>query len=108
MESLLERIRHLVEQGNVRVSAHGYDELADDDLRVRDVLSGLGHCQVIREYPEYAKGPCILVLFRLEDGTPVHAVWGIPRGKKSPAVLVTSYRPDPAIWEADAKTRRQS
>jgi hypothetical protein len=30
---------------------------------------------------------------------PIHVVWGIPKGCKSPAVLVTAYRPDPEVWE---------
>ena len=32
---------------------------------------------------------------------PIHVVWGIPKGARSPAVLVTAYRPDPAKWSSD-------
>ena len=108
MASTLRQIQELVARGEARVSAHGYDELAADGLPVRDLVDGLASAELIREYPDYARGPCVLVLLRLADGTPAHAVWGIPRGKNGPAVLVTSYRPDPAIWGADFRTRREA
>jgi hypothetical protein len=37
---------------------------------------------------------------------PVHVIWGIPKGKDSPAVLVTAYRPDPERWSDDFLGRR--
>jgi hypothetical protein len=36
---------------------------------------------------------------------PVHTVWGIPKDKKNPAVLITAYRPDPEKWSDDFKRR---
>jgi hypothetical protein len=39
----------------------------------------------------------VLVLQRDVDGSPVHAVWGVPRGYNYPSVLVTAYRPDPTL-----------
>jgi len=33
------------------------------------------------------------------EGRPLHAVSGIPRGYNSSAVLVTAYKPEPALWD---------
>jgi hypothetical protein len=106
MSATLDLIRELVARREVRISEHGYDELAQDGILARDVVSGVQEADVVENYPDYPKGPCVLVLQKDADGRPVHAVWGIPRGKTSPAVLVTAYRPDPGRWSEDFRRRR--
>ena len=107
MRRTLEQINILVSNGKVRISEHGYDELAADGLRVRDVVAGLAGAELLEDYPDFPKGPCVLVLQQDRDGKPVHAVWGIPRGQSSPAVLVTAYCPDPARWTNDFRNRKR-
>jgi hypothetical protein len=96
-----------VNSGAVFVSAHGYDELADDDIFFGDVLAGLPTAQLVEDYPAATKGPSILVLEYDSADLPIHVVWGIPKGAGGPAVLVTAYRPDPARWSSDFKERRK-
>lgn len=102
----LDRVRALVARREVRVSLHGYEELAADDIRVRDIMQGVPEAVEIEDYPTYAKGPCVLVLQRDGLGRPVHVVWGIPKGKDGPAVLVTGYRPNPERWDETWQRRR--
>lgn len=69
-------------------------------------MNDINNALVVEDYPEYPKGPCVLVLQKDGDGKPLHVVWGIPKDQASPAVLVTAYRPDPARWTDDFLRRR--
>jgi len=80
--------------------------LAEDLLTAREILAGATEAIVVEEYPIYPKGPCVLVLQRDANGEPIHVVWGIPKGSPSPAVLITAYRPDPALWSSDFLRRK--
>ena len=107
MNELFRQILRLVEGGEVKISDHGYDEMAADGLYVRDVIGSVLDAVVIEEYPDYAKGPCVLVLQKDRRGEPIHVVWGIPKGKSEPAVLVTAYKPDPQRWEPGFTRRKK-
>lgn len=106
MSQTFQQVVQLIAKNEVKISAHGYDELAADNLFVQDVLSSVAAAVVVEDYPTYPKGPCVLVLQLMADGGPVHVVWGIPKGKVSPAVLITAYRPDPEQWSSDFTRRK--
>jgi len=106
MSRTFELIIELVERRNVLISEHGYDELAEDDILVRDVMSSIKEAVVVEDYPEYSKGPCVLLLQKDGQDKPIHTVWGIPKNASSPAVLVTAYRPDLNRWSDDYLRRK--
>jgi hypothetical protein len=106
MSDTLEQIKALAARGDIKISDHGYDQLAEDGIFVRDIVTALPAAELLEDYPDFPKGKCVSVLQSDRDGRPVHAVWGIPKGENSPAVLVTAYRPDPARWINDYRSRK--
>ncbi|MCC6949248.1 MAG: DUF4258 domain-containing protein [Bradyrhizobiaceae bacterium] len=106
MSKTLEQVQTLVARGEVRISDHGYDELAKDDIFTVDVLAGLNAAKIVEDYPDAERGPSVLVL-QETAGSPIHVVWGIPKGRSTPAVLITAYRPDPKRWSADFMRRKK-
>ncbi len=105
MSNTWQQIKQLISNNQVRISAHGYDELAADNIAVRDMMVSVDTAVVVEDYPDYHRGPAVLMLHYDDAGNPIHVVWGIPKGKTSPAVLVTAYRPDPSRWSNDFMRR---
>jgi len=106
VSKFVEQVQALIRAGNVRISEQGYDELAEDGLTAREVLGNVHDAIVVEEYPDFPKGPCILLLQKDAMGDPIHVVWGIPKGHDNPVVLVTAYRPNPARWDETFTRRR--
>lgn len=107
MSDTFKKIKELVLFGDVRISEHGYDELANDGLTAKEIVEGIKNAVLIEDYPEYPKGACVLVLQRDNNRNPIHVVWGIPKGHERPAVVVTAYRPDPQRWDNTFTERKK-
>ena len=105
MSDTFRRIVDLARRGEVKISEHGYDEISEEGLFVRDIVSNAHNGRLVEDYPDFPKGPCVLVLQQDSDGNPIHVVWGIPKGHISPAVVITAYRPDPKRWTSDFMRR---
>jgi hypothetical protein len=81
--------------------------LAEDGLTVKGIIASVKDGTVVEDYPDYPKGPCVLVLQKNRAGNPIHVVWDIPKNASSPAVLVTAYKPNRSIWTDDLMERRK-
>lgn len=74
MSATFERICALVRNGEVRISDHGYDEMSEDGIAAREIVTGVLAGTVVEVYPTHAKGPCVLVLQFDRDQRPIHVV----------------------------------
>jgi hypothetical protein len=63
LNDFLERLQTVARTRRyVQISEHGFDEMAEDALTAREVVSGFAEDEVVEEYPVFPKGPCVLVL----------------------------------------------
>ena len=105
MSETYQQILDLVKKGEILISDHGYDEMIEDRIIVKDIINSMVGSELIEDYPDHKKGPCILLLQYDKQKKPIHVVWGIPKGRSTPAVIVTAYRPDPDRWSNDYRRR---
>ncbi|HEV7878244.1 DUF4258 domain-containing protein [Bradyrhizobium sp.] len=106
MSETLRPIQTLVLAGDVRVSDHGFAELAKDAILIEDIVANVMTAVAVEDYPERFRGRSVLALQHDADGRPVHVVWALPSGDRWPAVLVTAYRPDLLLWDDEFKRRK--
>jgi hypothetical protein len=103
----LARVQALVANGEFEVSRHGLLELAADRIMLRGIVAGVSSAIAIEDYPQAQRGPSVLAFQRDAENLEVHVVWGIPKDARSPAVLITAYRPDPTRWTDDLMRRKR-
>lgn len=106
MSATLDRVRRLVGREEYLVSQHGAQELVGRDIDLDALVLSLPDASVVEDYPDAWKGPSVLVRQRVQNVRAVHVIWALERGKQGPAVLVTAYWPDVALWSADFLRRR--
>jgi hypothetical protein len=107
MSQTFELIRELIARNEIQVSEHGYDELAADNILIQEILAGVQDGVIVEDYPGFFKGPCVLVLQQDSQQQPIHVLWGIPKNKTTPAVIVTAYRPNSENWTDNFKRRKK-
>lgn len=74
-------------------------------IRVDDVLQALETGEIIEEYPQDQPYSSSLVFGRTADGRPLHIVCA-PVSAEGRLVIITTYQPDPARWDAEFRQRR--
>ena len=88
-------------------SRHAITKLTVEGLSRQEVEQALVSCEVIEIYPTHARPlPDCLVLGRLTEGQPIHAVIAIDEINDR-VFVITVYRPDPRRWGDDYRTRRE-
>ena len=89
----------------VRFTRHAFERLFERAIPPDSVLRIMREGEVIASYPDDVPFPSALILGH-EAGEPVHVV--VARDEETRLChIITVYRPDPAIWSDDFKTRRQ-
>jgi len=101
---ILDEIQAALRRDAYQLSQHGIQEMLADDLERPDIVDATLGGELIEDYPNAYPFPACLLLGPLAGDSPLHLVWAIDRSRGY-AVLVTTYRPDPAKWSADFRRR---
>ncbi len=106
-DSLFQDLIVLVERGLVVASDHAEEELMHDRIAFKEIVVGIKAGEVVEIYPDFYKGPCVLLLQSDYLGNPIHVLWGIRAKTTEPAVIITAYRPDSLRWKNHYKERKK-
>lgn len=68
MSETFKKIIVLIKKGEVRISNHGYDELAEDGLTVKEIMASVNDGKVVEDYPDYPKDHVSLYCKEIEKG----------------------------------------
>jgi hypothetical protein len=94
---------------NCRFTDHARKEMDEEPLgriSVVELLHALRVGEIIEEYPEDKPYPSALILGRSAGNRPLHLVCA-PVLVEQRLIIITTYEPDPARWEADFKRRKR-
>ncbi len=69
---MLEMIRRLIDEGRWEASLHAVRELASDGLVIEPLVLGIKTAKIVEKYPDYHKGPCVLIMQVDMSGSPIH------------------------------------
>ncbi len=102
----IEDLIRTIGEGKVIITDHADEEAENDALSFDEIYFSVVHGEIIEEYPQDKPYPSCLVYGDTFGGDPVHSVWAYNEANGF-GVIITVYRPDPARWESDWKTRRR-
>lgn len=91
------KISESIQSNSVRITDHADEEAHNDHLSFEEIYFSVLHGEIIEEYPSDRPYPSCLILGQTFRGDPVHSVWAYNEGNGW-SVLITVYRPDPALW----------
>ncbi len=95
----IDELRLLCHDETIVVSQHCLKRIIERGIELSEVKQAILCGEIIEDYPNDYPYPSCLVL-----GCGLHVVAGIGDGCMW---LITAYRPDPAKWESDMKTRKE-
>jgi hypothetical protein len=72
-------------------------------IMTREVEAVISSGEILREYPDDRPYPSCLVLGWVDE-RPLHVVYAV-NAEGQERIVITTYQPDPALWDAEFKKR---
>jgi hypothetical protein len=67
-------IRTLATRRNLKLTTHAHQEMVAENIATAELLSSLGCCSILENYPDHKRGACCLVCGQADSGRYIHVV----------------------------------
>ncbi len=88
----------------VKFSGHAVSQMFQRRISKDEVHDLINECQVIKDYPDDRPYPSKLLL-GFPKGRPLHVVLAYDSAHET-CIIVTTYEPNPDLWDENYKSRR--
>ena len=94
-----------MECDTIQFSEHALRQIFERGISIDDVISAVRKGEIIARYTDDRPYPSALILAEDASG-PLHVV-AAKDDELNNCIIVTAYRPNPASWTPDFRTRRK-
>jgi hypothetical protein len=102
----IEDIKKSINNHRIRITDHADEEAVADGLTFDEIFFSVSNGEIIERYSTDKPYPSCLIYGQTFGGDPVHSVWAFNEENRW-SVLITVYRPDPALWVNFRKRRKK-
>ena len=88
----------------IAITKHANERLKERKITADDIVNCISTGEIIKQYEDDKPLPSCLILGKSCNGKPLHIVVS---NDDNFIYLITAYYPDPSVWKADFKTRKE-
>lgn len=103
LSAILRVILVCSESEHIRITQHAFEEMAEEDIKLNDVLEAFSTGQILENYPEHRRGACCLIGGKTKKGRHLHIVCTT---MIKPVIIITAYEPKLPKWITPVKRRK--
>jgi hypothetical protein len=102
----LNMISECIRTGRYSITAHGYEELDNDNITIEklEIAVGSDEPEIIEDYPDDPRGASCLILGWCKPDLPIHVCIGISNNEPE---VITAYRPSPIKFRSPEFSKRR-
>ena len=101
---MLNRIRSQAHAGNIRLTLHAQQEMAEEQISLNEVLEAISEGHVLEDYPDHRRGACCLLNGLTQMERAVHVVCTTAHPT---LIIITVYEPGLPKWFTPTRRRQQ-
>ena len=104
IKATIKKIRTDAQSGNIRITRHALQEMAEESIGLDEVLESIAVGKVLEYYPKHRRGSCCLLYGKTRLGKPLHIVCTTDLPV---LIVITTYRPQLPKWISPTERRKK-